>query len=146
MRKFYEHVLGQEWDVDHLPRPRKERALPSILSTEEVERLIIHGRTLELPGLDHGGVRPKLPRCMPGRREPLRAIAWLEEKPYIIALSKKRGVNAFPYSTQVNRAAGPVQREPSHHFKVSIADLPSGLYVLRLNVNGTILHEKIVKL
>ena len=20
MRKFYEHVLGQEWDVEHLPR------------------------------------------------------------------------------------------------------------------------------
>ncbi|KGE89711.1 MAG: T9SS type A sorting domain-containing protein [Phaeodactylibacter xiamenensis] len=36
--------------------------------------------------------------------------------------------------------------EPSHHFKVNMADLPSDLYVLQLNVNGTILHEKIVKL
>ena len=26
---------------------------------------------------------------MPGRRKPLGAIAWLEEKPYIVALSKK---------------------------------------------------------
>ena len=47
MRKFYEHVLGQEWDVEHLPRPRKERTLPAILSTGEVERLISHGRTLK---------------------------------------------------------------------------------------------------
>jgi len=47
MRKFYEHVLGQSWDVEHLPRPRKERPLPGILSTGEVERLISHGRTLK---------------------------------------------------------------------------------------------------
>lgn len=47
MRKFYEHVLVQGWDVEHLPRPRKERALPAILSTEEVGRLISHGRTLK---------------------------------------------------------------------------------------------------
>ena len=47
MRKFYEHVLGQEWDVEHLPRPRKERSLPSILSTQEVARLINRGRTLK---------------------------------------------------------------------------------------------------
>ncbi|MCB0541735.1 MAG: tyrosine-type recombinase/integrase, partial [Bacteroidetes bacterium] len=47
MRKFYEHVLGQEWDVEHLPRPRKERSLPGIVSTQEVERLISHGRTLK---------------------------------------------------------------------------------------------------
>jgi V8-like Glu-specific endopeptidase len=36
--------------------------------------------------------------------------------------------------------------EGSHYFKVDIADLPSGLYVLQLNVNGIISHEKIVKL
>ena len=49
MRKFYEHVLGQEWDMEHLLHPRQERALPGILSTEEVERLINCGRTLKLP-------------------------------------------------------------------------------------------------
>ena len=49
MRKFYEHVLGQGWDVEHLPRSRKERAPPGILSTEEVERLISYGRMLKLP-------------------------------------------------------------------------------------------------
>ena len=77
MRKFYEHVLGQGWDVEHLPRPRKERPLPTILSTEEVGRLISHGHTLKLPNLGHGGVYPKLPRCIPSRRKPLGTIAWL---------------------------------------------------------------------
>ncbi len=47
MRKFYEHVFGQEWDVEHLPRPRKERSLPGILSIQEVEQLISHGRTFK---------------------------------------------------------------------------------------------------
>lgn len=36
--------------------------------------------------------------------------------------------------------------EYSHNFKVDVGDLPSGLYVLQLNVNGTIFHEKIVEL
>ena len=59
MRKFYEHALGQEWDVEHLPRPRRERALPVTPSTEEVGHLIRHGRTLKLSGLGQGGlVRP----------------------------------------------------------------------------------------
>ena len=75
MRKFYEHVLVQGWDVEHLPRPRKERALPAILSTEEVERLISHGRTLKLPSLGHAGVCTELLRCVPGHRKPLGAIA-----------------------------------------------------------------------
>jgi site-specific recombinase XerD len=47
MRKFYEHVLGTSWEVEHLPRPRKERSLPSVLSKEEVSRLLNHGRTLK---------------------------------------------------------------------------------------------------
>ncbi len=47
MRKFFEHVLQKEWDVDHLPRPRKERSLPSILSEQEIVRLINCGRTLK---------------------------------------------------------------------------------------------------
>ena len=115
MRKFYEHVLGQEWEAEHLPRSRKERALPGILFTEEVERLISYGHTLKLPSLGHGGLRPKLPRCIPGRKKPLGAIAWLEEKPYIVVLSKKRGADAFLYSMQVSRAAGSVQRLVAKH-------------------------------
>ncbi len=47
MRKFFEHVLKQDWGVDHLPRSRKERSLPSILSEEEVVRLINSGSTLK---------------------------------------------------------------------------------------------------
>jgi len=43
--------VGQGWDVEHLPLPRRECALPVILSTEEEEeeeeeRLVSHGRTL----------------------------------------------------------------------------------------------------
>lgn len=45
MQKFFVHVLGQEWKVDHLPRPRKERSLPAVLSVQEVERLINAGKT-----------------------------------------------------------------------------------------------------
>lgn len=41
MQKFFVHILGLEWKVDHLPRPRKERSLPAVLSLQEVERLII---------------------------------------------------------------------------------------------------------
>ena len=36
--------------------------------------------------------------------------------------------------------------EYSNNFKVDMADLPSGLYVLQLNADGVIYHEKIVKL
>jgi site-specific recombinase XerD len=47
MQKFYVHVLGKSWNVDHLPRPRKERSLPKVLSVQEVEGLINAGRTLK---------------------------------------------------------------------------------------------------
>ena len=47
IKKFYEHVLGQDWNVDHLPRPRKERSLPSVLSDQEVQRLIESGSSLK---------------------------------------------------------------------------------------------------
>ena len=43
MYKFYKQVLGQDWDVEHIPRPRKERSLPPVLSQQEVHRLIEHG-------------------------------------------------------------------------------------------------------
>ena len=47
LQKFYVHILGQAWNVDHLPRPRKEISLPPILSIREVERLINAGRSLK---------------------------------------------------------------------------------------------------
>ena len=40
MYKFYREVLRQDWDVQHIPRPRKERSLPPILSEEEVKKAI----------------------------------------------------------------------------------------------------------
>lgn len=45
LHKFYKFVLGVDWDVHHIPRPRKERSLPRILSQEEVCSVINHGRT-----------------------------------------------------------------------------------------------------
>lgn len=47
LQKFYVHVLDQPWNVDHLPRPRKERSLPTVLSMREVELLINAGRSLK---------------------------------------------------------------------------------------------------
>jgi site-specific recombinase XerD len=47
IQKFYIHVLKQDWDVNHIPRPRKERSLPGVLSQQEVQRLIEHGRTFK---------------------------------------------------------------------------------------------------
>lgn len=43
MFKFYREVLDIAWDVKHIPRPRKERSLPPVLSQQEVQRLIEHG-------------------------------------------------------------------------------------------------------
>ena len=43
MFKFYREVLGISWDVKHIPRPRKERSLPPVLSQQEVQKLIEHG-------------------------------------------------------------------------------------------------------
>ena len=44
MRKFHEHATRvKSSDVEHLPLPRRERALPAILSKEEVEWLIATG-------------------------------------------------------------------------------------------------------
>ncbi len=45
MFKFYRFVLKLSWDVEHIPRPRKERTLPAILSQEEVQKVIEHAAT-----------------------------------------------------------------------------------------------------
>ncbi len=34
IQKFYIHVLKQEWDVHHIPRPRRERSLPGVGSVK----------------------------------------------------------------------------------------------------------------
>ncbi|MBK7410578.1 MAG: tyrosine-type recombinase/integrase [Saprospirales bacterium] len=43
MSKFYREVLGLDWDVRLIPRPRKERSLPPVLSGAEVQRVIENG-------------------------------------------------------------------------------------------------------
>ena len=51
MFKFYREVLGLAWDVKHIPRPRKERSLPPVLSKQEVQKLIEHGAIFKPPGI-----------------------------------------------------------------------------------------------
>ena len=45
MYKFYREILGLQWDVQHIPRPRKERSLPPVLSRRDIQRLINCGST-----------------------------------------------------------------------------------------------------
>lgn len=42
LRKYYKEVLGLEWWVKKLPRPRTEKKLPHLISKQEVVRLIEH--------------------------------------------------------------------------------------------------------
>lgn len=42
LRKYYREVLELPWSMKKIPRPRKERYLPSILSQEDVVKLIEH--------------------------------------------------------------------------------------------------------
>lgn len=44
IKMLYVNILNREWDEEKLPRPRKEKYLPTILSKEEVKRMIISGR------------------------------------------------------------------------------------------------------
>ena len=45
--KYFKYVKKMEWDVDHIPRPRKERRLPRILSQEDVIKIIEHAPNLK---------------------------------------------------------------------------------------------------
>ena len=40
LRKYFKEILDKEWSLKKLPRPRKDRILPKILSQEDVIRLI----------------------------------------------------------------------------------------------------------
>ena len=40
LRKYFREVLGLSWSLKKLPRPRKERYLPRIISKEDVMKLI----------------------------------------------------------------------------------------------------------
>jgi site-specific recombinase XerD len=39
LKFFYTKVLHRSWNVDHIPRPKKEKRLPNVLSYLELERL-----------------------------------------------------------------------------------------------------------
>lgn len=42
LRKYYREVLLLDWDFKKLPRPRKERIIPILISMEEVQKIINH--------------------------------------------------------------------------------------------------------
>jgi len=42
IRLYYVHILGREWDENKLPRPRKEKSLPKVVSRENIQKLIEH--------------------------------------------------------------------------------------------------------
>jgi site-specific recombinase XerD len=45
IQKFFKNVLMIEWQLKKLPRPRKEKKLPTIFSREDVQKLIEHCAT-----------------------------------------------------------------------------------------------------
>ena len=47
LRLFYINVLGRTWDLRKLPRPRKQKSLPKVISPEQVSLLIEHGQTFK---------------------------------------------------------------------------------------------------
>jgi len=47
LQMFFNGVLKRPWPLEHLPRPRQEKSLPTILSQEEVQRLINSGTMLK---------------------------------------------------------------------------------------------------
>jgi len=47
LRKYFKEQLDYDWSVRQLPRPRKEKVLPAILSRKEVQRLIEHAPTFK---------------------------------------------------------------------------------------------------
>ena len=40
LQRLFINILKRDWEVDNLPRPRGEKSLPPLLSSEEVEQLI----------------------------------------------------------------------------------------------------------
>lgn len=40
LKYFYVHVLGKEWNVKKIPRPKSEKRLPVVLSTDEIKVLL----------------------------------------------------------------------------------------------------------
>ena len=47
MMKYFRYVKKLEWDVEHIPRPRKERQLPRIISKALVQKMIAYAPNLK---------------------------------------------------------------------------------------------------
>jgi len=47
LRLFYKNVLDRVWDLKKLPRPRKQKSLPKVISPEQVSLLIENGATFK---------------------------------------------------------------------------------------------------
>ena len=43
LRLFFVHILDREWNLRKLPRPRKQKTLPKVISPEQIELLIDRG-------------------------------------------------------------------------------------------------------
>ncbi len=47
LRLFYKHILDREWNLKKLPRPRKQKSLPKVISPEQVSVLIEKATTFK---------------------------------------------------------------------------------------------------
>jgi len=43
MYHFYKRILKIDWDVQHIPRPRKEQTLPVVISKKSIQKIIEQG-------------------------------------------------------------------------------------------------------
>lgn len=47
LRKYYKEILDYNWSMKKMPRPKRDKKLPAILSKESVARLISHAPTFK---------------------------------------------------------------------------------------------------
>lgn len=47
LRKYFKVILSYPWSLTKMPRPKRDKALPAILSKEEVAKLISHAPTFK---------------------------------------------------------------------------------------------------
>ena len=47
LRLLYKNILDRVWDLKKLPRPRKQKSLPKVISPEQVSLLIENGATFK---------------------------------------------------------------------------------------------------
>lgn len=47
LRLFFKNILNRDWDLRKLPRPKKEKSLPKVITPEQVQQLIDCGTTFK---------------------------------------------------------------------------------------------------